>query len=68
MNFRKFLTLVAVAFTSVLLAQTTVPAIIDSSQVWTNAGSPYYINQNTLIDSNSSVVVLPGVEIIGRNV
>lgn len=65
MNFRKFLTLVAVAFTSVLLAQTTVPAIIDSSQVWTNAGSPYYINQNTLIDSNSSVVVLPGVEIIG---
>lgn len=44
-------------------AQTTVPAIISSSQVWDLSGSPYQINQNTYIDSGAHITVMPGVRI-----
>lgn len=44
-------------------AQTTVPALITSNQVWTLSGSPYLVNQNTYIDTGVSVTVMPGVEV-----
>ena len=44
-------------------AQTTVPALITSNQVWTASGSPYLVNQNTYIDTGVSVTVMPGVEV-----
>ncbi len=47
-------------------AQTTVPAIINSNQVWTAAGNPYIVSQNTLIDTGVSVIVKPGVIIKGN--
>ncbi|MBL7810856.1 MAG: T9SS type A sorting domain-containing protein [Bacteroidetes bacterium] len=46
-------------------AQTTVPNIITSSQVWTPAGSPYLVNQNTYIGTGISIKVMPGTVIKG---
>lgn len=48
-------------------AQTNVPALITSDQVWTVSGSPYNITQNTYIDTNVSVTVMPGVKIISSS-
>lgn len=45
-------------------AQTTVSALITSSQVWDISGSPYNINQNTYVDTGVTIIVKPGVEII----
>ncbi|MHB1279050.1 MAG: T9SS type A sorting domain-containing protein [Bacteroidia bacterium] len=50
-----------------LNAQTTVPALITSNQVWDMSGSPYLINQNTYVDSGVKVMVKPGVEVLGLN-
>lgn len=44
-------------------AQTTVPALITTSQTWTKSGSPYLINQNSYIDTGVKVKVMPGVVI-----
>ena len=46
-----------------LQAQTIVPALITSNQVWTASGSPYLINQNTYLDTGVSVLVMPGTVI-----
>lgn len=46
-----------------LFAQTSVPNLISSDQVWDMAGSPYYIGQNTLIEQNVKVTVKPGVTV-----
>ena len=43
-----------------VFAQTSVPAIISTDQVWDAAGSPYQITQNTFIDTGVSVKVMPG--------
>lgn len=48
-------------------AQTTVPALILSNQVWTTSGSPYIINQNTYIDTGIQVTIMPGVEVKAPN-
>lgn len=45
------------------MAQTNVPALILSNQVWTKAGSPYLINQNVYVDTGIKVTVMPGVEV-----
>ena len=44
-------------------AQTTVPALMTSNQVWTLSGSPYLVNQNSYIDTGVNVTVMPGVEV-----
>lgn len=44
-------------------AQTTVPAIISTDQVWDMSGSPYLINQNTYVDTGVTITVMPGVTI-----
>ncbi len=49
-------------------AQTTVPALITSNQVWDVSGSPYILTQNALINTGVSVIVMPGVEIKSSNV
>ncbi|MCC6818697.1 MAG: T9SS type A sorting domain-containing protein [Bacteroidia bacterium] len=46
-------------------AQTTVPSIISSNQVWTAAGSPYYVGQNTLIKPGATVSIQPGAIVKG---
>ncbi|MCB9245621.1 MAG: T9SS type A sorting domain-containing protein [Flavobacteriales bacterium] len=63
----KKILLLFVAFQFILTAtaQTTVPALVTSDQVWTAAGSPYLITQNTYIDNGVSVKVMPGTEVIG---
>lgn len=48
-------------------AQTTVPALITSSQVWSPSGNPYLINQTTLIDTHATVTVMPGTVIKANN-
>lgn len=48
-------------------SQTTVPALITSDQIWSISGSPYIINQNTYIDTNVSVTVMPGVEVLSQS-
>jgi hypothetical protein len=52
-----FLALLSVSSVS---AQTAVQGVLNSSQVWTASGSPYIINQNTLIDSGVTIEVRPG--------
>lgn len=56
--------LVAFSISVAASAQTTVPALITSDQVWTASGSPYLITQNTYIDTGVSVKVMPGTEIV----
>lgn len=46
-------------------AQTTVPALITSNQVWDAVGSSYLIKQNTYLDTGISVIVMPGTVITG---
>ncbi len=60
-KFLLFLGLIISSFA--LKAQTTIPALITSNQVWTISGSPYLLGQNSYIDSGVSVIVMPGVEI-----
>ncbi|HCS19652.1 MAG TPA: hypothetical protein DIW47_03665 [Bacteroidetes bacterium] len=50
-----------------LYAQTNVPALITSNQVWDISGSPYLINQNTYIDSGIYVKVMPGVQVLAQS-
>jgi len=50
-----------------LKAQTNVPALITSNQVWDISGSPYNLSQNTFIDQGVSVKVMPGVEVLTPN-
>lgn len=66
-KFTLLLALFSLTITTSVLAQTTVPALITSDQVWTISGSPYNITQNTYIDTNVSVIVMPGVEIISSS-
>ncbi|PCJ66476.1 MAG: hypothetical protein COA58_06780 [Bacteroidetes bacterium] len=68
MKLKIVLLTLAFFFFNQVMAQTTVTSVISSNQVWNSAGSPYLINQNTLIDSGVSVVVMPGTEIIGGSV
>lgn len=56
-----------IAGTETLRAQTTVPSLITSNQVWDISGSPYLINQNTYIDSGVKVLVQPGVQVLGAS-
>lgn len=60
------LTCLLALFIGSATAQTNVPPIISSNQTWTISGSPYLVNQNTLIDTGASVVVQPGVKIVGK--
>ncbi|MEZ4804436.1 MAG: T9SS type A sorting domain-containing protein [Bacteroidia bacterium] len=46
-----------------LNAQTQVPSIISSNQVWTAAGSPYVISANTLLHNGYTIRVMPGTTI-----
>ncbi|MBO6517163.1 MAG: T9SS type A sorting domain-containing protein [Bacteroidia bacterium] len=48
-------------------AQTTVDRIIDSTQVWTAANSPYIIDGNTTVQSGVQIVVKPGAIIYSSN-
>lgn len=66
-NYFKSFVLVFVLMARVAIAQTTVPALITSNQVWNPAGSPYIINQTTLIDTHATVTVLPGTVIKANN-
>jgi PKD repeat protein len=49
-----------------VLGQTNVPSVITGNQIWTQAGSPYIIGQNTYIDTNASVTIQPGVKVDGK--
>ncbi len=49
-----------------LRASTTVPAIINSNQVWDVSGSPYLVGVNVLITQGVKVDVKPGVSIISN--
>lgn len=62
-----FLLSALVAGTGKLSAQTTVPSLITSDQVWNLSGSPYLINQNTYIAEGVSVRIMPGVQVISAN-
>ncbi|MFY0644710.1 MAG: T9SS type A sorting domain-containing protein [Bacteroidia bacterium] len=63
---QKLLILFCAFFSSMSLsAQTNIPALITSDQVWTVSGSPYNLTQNCYIDTNVIVKVMPGVEING---
>ncbi len=55
--------LVFISFKNHLLAQTSVPALITSNQVWTATGNPYILSQNSYIDTGVTVKVMPGVVI-----
>jgi len=50
-----------------LKAQTSVPALITTNQVWDISGSPYNLSQNTFIDQGVSVKIMPGVEVLTPN-
>ncbi len=63
MKNRKLLLLALLTLCIGVKAQTSVPALITSNQVWDISGSPYIIGQNTFIDTGISVIVKPGVEI-----
>ncbi len=68
MKIKNLLFYLALSITFTTTAQTTVGPIISTDQVWTAAGSPYLISNNTLIDSGVSVKVMPGAEIQGSSV
>lgn len=63
MKNRILLFLILTASFNITKAQTTVPALITSSQVWDLSGSPYLITQNTYVDTGVSILVKPGVEV-----
>jgi PKD repeat protein len=65
MKLKTLLTLLALFAFNGMMAQTTVPPVISSDQIWNFAGSPYKIDKNTIIDTGVSVKVLPGTVIIG---
>ena len=65
MKSRIFTLLLSLFLIGQIQAQTTVPALITSNQIWTAAGSPYLINQNTYLDTGVSVKVMPGAVITG---
>ncbi len=65
MKSRIFTLLFAILFIANVNAQTTVPPLITTSQIWNAAGSPYLINQNTYLDTGVSVKVMPGTIITG---
>ena len=62
---KKQLLLSLIAFVSITIAkaQTNIPALITSNQIWDISGSPYLLNQNSYIDTGVSVIVMPGVEV-----
>lgn len=57
------LVLVFISFKNLIFAQTAVPALITSNQVWTASGNPYILSQNSYIDTGVTVKVMPGVVI-----
>jgi hypothetical protein len=65
MNYRLLTFLFSFFSLSYSFSQTTVSPLILSNQVWTAAGSPYSLPQNTYIDTGVTVTVMPGAEIIG---
>lgn len=54
-------------FSSALIAQTNVPALITSNQTWDPSGSPYLISQNTYLDSGVVLRIKPGTEVRSSN-
>ncbi len=44
-----------------VVAQTQLPAIIDSNITLTSSYSPYIVNQNSLVVENTTVIIEPGV-------
>ncbi len=64
LNKNKLTLLIAFLLTSAIYAQTNVPAVISSNQVWDAAGSPYIIGQNTIINTGVTVDILPGTTIL----
>lgn len=55
--------LVFISIKNQIIAQTAVPALITSNQVWTATGNPYILSQNSYIDTGVTVKVMPGVVI-----
>lgn len=53
--------------TGTATAQTIVPSLIQSNQVWDMSGSPYLINQNTYVDAGIQLKIMPGVQVIAAN-
>ena len=49
------------AISRLLVAQTQLPAIIDSNITLTTSYSPYILNQNALVVENTTVIIEPGV-------
>ncbi len=45
----------------IVIAQTQLPAIIDSNITLTTSYSPYILNQNALVVENTTVIIEPGV-------
>lgn len=64
LNKNKLTLLLTLLLTSAIYAQTNVPAVISSNQVWDAAGSPYIIGQNTIINNGVTVDILPGTTIL----
>ena len=73
MTMKRLYTLLLAAFcmialgTEQLLAQTNVPAVISTNQVWDVNGSPYLINQNTTIGTGASVIIKPGAVVVSSS-
>lgn len=64
MKLKLLVTTCLLAFYSIIIASTTVPSVITTSQVWDVSGSPYLINGNVLLNQGLTVEVKPGVSII----
>jgi len=61
---RGFLFAILIIITQQLFCQTNVSGIISTNTTWTKAGSPYYINGNTEIETNATLTLMPGTSII----
>jgi hypothetical protein len=60
MNIRTITFLLASFLFSYSFAQTNVPAVTSTHQVWNAAGSPYLVNQNSVVTTAGSVTIKPG--------
>lgn len=47
-------------------AQTVISGVINTNQIWTPAGNPYFVAANTNITQGTTITVKPGVVITGQ--
>jgi hypothetical protein len=43
--------------------QTNVGGVISTNTVWTVAGTPYVVIQNIIVDTNTTLIIEPGVSV-----